>query len=221
VPQQRGIARVSRRRTTVTKTYNRTLALAAGAVATLGMLPMASLANAAPLVGEAVAFPETGTYIADVPGADGTMTMVIAVAGDDVVVFATNGVDDEAYFSGTEQDGSFDLTSTNNDRLTAAFDGTAVNGTLTTNDVAQSFAAPAVSVPAGMYTAELGDTRASWVVRTDQSIVGTQGMMSRTDNELSIDRQLQPAPSMTYGTWNVDMNGTPMTAVPVTGNTTL
>ncbi len=205
----------------MTKTYNRTLALAAGAVATLGMLPMASLANAAPLVGEAVAFPETGTYIADVPGADGTMTMVIAVAGDDVVVFATNGVDDEAYFSGTEQDGSFDLTSTNNDRLTAAFDGTAVNGTLTTNDVAQSFAAPAVSVPAGMYTAELGDTRASWVVRTDQSIVGTQGMMSRTDNELSIDRQLQPAPSMTYGTWNVDMNGTPMTAVPVTGNTTL
>jgi len=205
----------------VTKTYNRTLALAAGAVATLGMLPVATVANAAPLVGEAVAFPETGTYIADVPGADGTMTMAIAVDGDDVVVFATNGVDDEAYFSGTEQGGSIDLISTNDDRLTAAFDGTAVNGTLTTNDVAQSFAAPAVSVPAGMYTAELGDTRASWVVRTDQSIVGTQGMMSRTENELSIDRQLQPAPSMTYGTWNVDMNGTPMTAVPVTGDTTL
>lgn len=206
----------------MTKTYNRTLALAAGAVATLGMVPMAPLANAAPLVGEAVAFPETGRYITELPGADGTtVTMAIAVDGDDVVVFATNGVDDEAYFSGTEQDGSIDLTSTDQDRLTAAFDGTAVNGTLTTNDVAQSFAAPAVSVPAGMYTAELGDTRASWVVRTDQSIVGTQGMMSRTDNELSIDRQLQPAPSMTYGTWNVDMNGTPMTAVPVTGNTTL
>jgi hypothetical protein len=205
----------------MTKTHHRTLALAAGAIASVGMLPVATLANAAPLVGEAVAFPETGTYIADVPGADGTMTMAIAVDGDDVVVFATNGVDDEAYFSGTEQGGSIDLISTNHDRLTAAFDGTAVNGTLTTNDVAQSFAAPAVSVPAGMYTAELGDTRASWVVRTDQSIVGTQGMMSRTENELSIDRQLQPAPSMTYGTWNVDMNGTPMTAVPVTGDTTL
>ena len=43
------------------KTYNRTLALAAGAIATLGMLPVATLANAAPLVGDAVAFPETGT----------------------------------------------------------------------------------------------------------------------------------------------------------------
>jgi hypothetical protein len=220
VPQQRGTARVSKGET-MTKTHNRTLALAAGAIASLGMLPVATLANAAPLVGEAVAFPETGTYVADVPGADGTMTMAIAVDGNDVVVFATNGVDDQAYFSGTEQDGSIDLTSTGQDRLTAAFDGTAVNGTLTTNDVAQSFAAQAVSVPAGMYTAELGDTRASWVVRTDQSIVGTQGLMSRTDNELSIDRQLQPAPSMTYGTWNVDMNGTPMTAVPVTGDTTL
>jgi hypothetical protein len=29
-----------------------------------------------------------------------------------------------------------------------------------------------------------------------------------------------PAPTMTYGTWRVDTNGTPMTAVRVTGNTT-
>ena len=42
------------------KMYNRMLALAAGAIATLGMLPVASLAHAAPLVGEAVAFPESG-----------------------------------------------------------------------------------------------------------------------------------------------------------------
>ena len=27
-------------------------------------------------------------------------------------------------------------------------------------------------------------------------------------------------PTMTYGTWQVDMFGTPMTAVPVTGNIT-
>jgi hypothetical protein len=36
---------------------------------------------------------------------------------------------------------------------------------------------------------------------------------------MRIDRQLKPAPALTYGTWSVDMNGTPMTAVPVTGNT--
>jgi hypothetical protein len=222
------------------KTYNRTLALAAGAIATLGMLPVASLAHAAPLVGEAVAFPESGRYIADMPIANGTiMTMAITVDGDDVAAYATNGVNDEAYFSGTEQGGSIDLTSTYQDRLTAAFDGTTVNGTLTMNDVAQSFAAPAVSAPAGMYTAELGDTRASWVVRPDQSMMGTQDRMSRRDDELigqilqgqqdfqddvrqmRIDRQLQPAPPMMYGTWHVDMNGTPMTAVPVTGNMTI
>jgi hypothetical protein len=222
------------------KTYNRTLALAAGAIATLGMLPVASLAHAAPLVGEAVAFPESGRYIADMPIANGTtMTMAITVDGDDVAAYATNGVNDEAYFSGTEQDGSIDLTSTYQDRLTAAFDGTTVNGTLTMNDVAQSFAAPAVSAPAGMYTAELGDARASWVVRPDQSMMGTLNKMSRHDDELigqilqdqqdfrddvrqmRIDRQLQPAPPMMYGTWHVDMNGTPMTAVPVTGNMTI
>jgi hypothetical protein len=221
------------------KTYNRTLALAAGAIATLGMLPVASLAHAAPLVGEAVAFPESGRYIADLPSPNGmTMTMAITVDGDNVAAYATNGLNDEAYFSGTEQDGSIDLTSTFQDRLTAAFDGTAVNGTLTMNDVAQSFVAPAVSAPAGMYTAELGDTRASWVVRPDQSMMGTQDRMSRHDDELigqilqdqqnfqddvrqmRIDRQLQPAPPMMYGTWHVDMNGTPMTAVPVTGNMT-
>ncbi len=221
------------------KTYNRMLALAAGAIATLGMLPVASLAHAAPLVGEAVAFPESGRYIADIPSPNGmTMTMAITVDGDNVAGYATNGVNDEAYFSGTEQDGSIDLTSTYQDRLTAAFDGSTVNGTVTMNDVAQSFAAPAVSVPAGMYTAEIGDTRASWVVRPDQSMMGTQVRMSRHDDELigqilqdqqnfqddlrqmRVDRQLQPAPPMMYGTWHVDMNGTPMTAVLVTGNMT-
>ena len=44
---------------------------------------------------------------------------------------------------------------------------------------------------------------------------------SRDDvQQMRVDRQLQPAPTMTYGTWQVDMNGTPMTAVPVTGNIT-
>ena len=83
------------------KKYNRTLVLAAGAITALGTLPMASLANAAPPAGEAVAFPESGSYIADMPGQDGmTMTMAITVDGDNVAAYATNGVNDEAYFSG-------------------------------------------------------------------------------------------------------------------------
>ena len=76
------------------------------------------------------------------------------------------------------------------------------------------------------------------MVRPDRSMVGMQDRMSSRDDELigqilqdqqdfqdevrqmRVDRQLQPAPSMMYGTWHVDMNGTPMTAVPVTGNMT-
>jgi hypothetical protein len=219
--------------------YNRTLVLAASAIAAVGTLPVTSLANAAPAAGETVAFPESGNYIADLPGRDGmTTTMAITVDGDDVAAYATNGVNDEAYFTGTEQDGSIDLTSKYQDHVVGAFDGTAVNGTLTMNDVTKSYAAPAVSAPAGFYTMEMGDARASWVVRPDRTMMGTQDRMSRRDDELigqilqdqqdvqdgvrhmRIDRQLQPAPAMMYGTWHVDMNGTPMTAVPVTGNMT-
>ena len=219
--------------------YNRTLVLAAGAIAAVSTLPVSSLANAAPPAGDTVAFPESGSYIADLPGRDGmTMTMAITVDGDNVAAYATNGVNDEAYFTGTEQNGSIDLTSTYQDHVTGAFDGSTVNGTLTMNDVTQSFVAPTVSAPAGIYTTALGDARASWVVRPDHTMMGTQDRMSRRDDELigqilqdqqdspdevrqmRIDRQLQPAPPMMYGTWHVDMNGTPMTAVPVTGNMT-
>ncbi len=219
--------------------YNRTMVLAASTITALGTLPMASLANAAPPAVEAVAFPASGSYLADLPGQDGmTTSMAITVDGDDVAAYATNGVNDEAYFSGAEHNGSIDLTSTYQDHLVAAFDGTAVNGTVTMNDVAQPFTAPAVAAPAGIYTIELGDSRAAWVVRPDRSMVGMEARMSRHDGELigqllqdqqnfqdevrqmRVDRQLQPAPSMMYGTWSVDMNGTPMTAVPVTGDMT-
>ena len=188
------------------KKYNRTMVLAASTITALGTLPVASLANAAPPALEVVAFPVTGTYLVDLPSRDGmTTTLAITVDGNDVAAYATNGVDDEAYFSGAERDGSIDLMSTDQDRLVAAFDGTTVNGTVTMNGVAQPFTAPAVAAPAGIYTTELGDSRAAWVVRPDHSMVGMQDKP-----------QLQPAPSMTYGTWSVDMNGTPMTAVPVT-----
>jgi hypothetical protein len=219
--------------------HNRTLVLAAGAITALGTLPVSALASAAPLPGEAVAFPESGRYIADMPGQNGmSTTMAITVDGDHVAAYATNGTNDEAYFSGTEQNGSIDLTSKYQDHLTAAFDGTTVDGTLTMNEVAQPFAAPAVAAPAGMYTTELGDARASWVVRPDHTMVGMADRMSRRDGELigqilqdqqnfqdqvrqmRVDRQMQPAPQLMYGTWHVDMNGTPMTAVPVTGNVT-
>lgn len=218
--------------------YKFTAAIAASAL-TLGTLPAAFVANAAPPLEEAVAFPDSGRYIADIPSADGTtMTMAITVDGDDVAAYATDGTTDEAYFTGVEQDGAIDLTSTYQDQLTASFDGTTLDGTLTMNDVARPFEASAVTAPAGLYTSVVGDTRATWVVLPDQTMTGMQDTMPGRDGELvgeltegqpgfedqvrqlRLDRQLEPAPTMTYGTWAVELDGTPMTAVPVAGNTT-
>jgi hypothetical protein len=204
------------------KKLNRTAVLAACAITTMGMVPATAIANAAPPVGETVAFPAAGKYIAEMPGQNGmaTTTMAITVNGDNVAAYATNGATDETYFSGMEHDGSIDLNSVYQDHLQGAFNGTTVDGTLTMNDVAVPFTASAVTSPAGMYTSEIGDARASWVVRPDQSMVGMENTMSRQASEMRVDRQLEPAPKMTYGTWHVDMNGTPTTATAVTGSTT-
>jgi hypothetical protein len=88
------------------------------------------------------------------------------------------------------------------------------------------------AAPAGMYTATFGDARASWVVMPDQSMIGVQNRTSRRDDELigqilrdqqalqdkvrqaRLDRQVQPAPKMTFGTWSMDADGTTVTAVP-------
>jgi hypothetical protein len=66
---------------------------------------------------------------------------------------------------------------------------------------------------------QLGDSRAAWVVRPDHSMVGMQDrMFARGGEQMRGDRQLQPAPSVMDRTWSDDIDGTPMTAVPVTGD---
>jgi hypothetical protein len=67
--------------------YNRTPVLAATAITTLGTLPVTARANAAPPAGEAVAFTESGRYLADLPGRDGmtTMTAVPVTGQHDVL----------------------------------------------------------------------------------------------------------------------------------------
>ena len=50
--------------------------------------------------------PETADFIAEVQKPDGsTMTMAIAVEGENVVAYATNGTNNETYFFGTQKDG--------------------------------------------------------------------------------------------------------------------
>ena len=102
--------------------------------------------------------------------ADGkTMTIGISVDGDEVAAYACNGTDDEAWFFGNQTDGSIDIKSRFRDTLQAEFDGGNVDGDLNMNGVAYQFTAKPVTGEAGMYTAALDGTRASWVVRENGS----------------------------------------------------
>jgi hypothetical protein len=188
----------------------------------------------------AAAMPSSATFIADVAEENGTtMTMAVEVKNDQVVAYVTNGTSDEAYFFGTQKDGQMDLMSMYGDNLKASYDGTTVNGEVTMNktDTAPvKFAAKPVTDPAGLYTAAHGTSRATFVVRPDHTMVGvmdnsapgdhkvTDAIMARDQafkdkvRQMRLDRQLQQAPQMVHGTWSMDMGGTKVTAVRVTGD---
>jgi len=208
------------------------LVVGAGAVIALGMLT-APTSTAAPM-------PPSATFIADVPETNGaTMTMAVTVEGDNVVAYATNGTNNEAYFFGTQKDGQMDLMSMYGDEVKASFDGTNVTGEMTMNETDApplKFAASSVAAPAGIYAATHDTARATWVVRPDHTMTGvmdnsapgdhkvTDAAMAREQafkdqvRQMRQDRPLQPAPPMTYGTWSMDMNGSTVTAVRVTGD---
>lgn len=178
-------------------------------------------------------FPENARYIADMPMADGgTMTLGVAVAGDKIVGYACDGSKDEAWFFGNQQDGNLDITGKFKDTLSASVQGDDVVGDLTMNGVSYSFTAPQVADPAGMYTAELGGVRASWVVRPDATATGVQ-FTPRDDDKTVFDvqqeefrervrnrRQLEQAPQLTLDGLRTTINGLPVQAELVTGTTT-
>jgi len=132
------------------------------------------------------AFPQSARYIADMTAADGkTMTIGISVDGDEVAAYACNGTDDEAWFFGNQADGTIDIKSRFRDNLNAESDGTNVDGDLTMNGVAYQFTAKPVTGEAGMYTAALDGTRASWVVRENGSAVGVQ-FTNNGDDDINV-----------------------------------
>lgn len=227
-------------RLTKTTGGSRALGVVAGAVLTVGVLGACSGGPGSSPTGVA-AIPQTATFIADIPDANGTtMTMAITVEGDKVVAYATNGTDDEAYFFGTQNGGHMHLNSMYADTITASFDGTKATGEVTMNEPDSApveFAAASAAAPAGIYTATHHDMRASYVVRPDRTMVGvmdnsapgdhkvTDALAARdqafkdTVRQMRLDRQLQPAPQMTYGTWSMPVDGnTTLTATRVTGD---
>jgi hypothetical protein len=167
------------------------------------------------------------------------MTMAITVEGNQAIAYATNGTDDEAYFFGTQNDGHLDMTSMYGDHLTGSFDGKKVSGEMTMNEpntVPVKFAAASVTAPAGLYTAVHDNSRATWVVRPDHTMTGvmdnsapgdhkvTDAAMARDQafkdqvRQMRLDRQLQQAPQMSYGSWSMHLGDSSVTAVRVTGD---
>jgi hypothetical protein len=184
------------------------------------------------------AFPASARYIADMPMKDGkTMTLGVAVDGEKVVAYACDGTDDEAWFFGKQADGALDVTGKFKDTLKASYNGKDVVGDLTMDGVSYNFSAPQVAAPAGMYTAELDGVRASWVVRPDDTFTGVQfnGGVSGRDfeqaelqqlkdlqfrNAVRNKRLLQQAAQLQVGSFTSTINGKPVQAKLVTGNTT-
>ena len=178
------------------KKLTRTLLVGVSAFVALGTLSAcsggssneASSSSEAPTTTTAAstAFPESARYIADMTAADGkTMTIGISVDGDEVAAYACNGTDDEAWFFGNQADGRVDIKSRFRDTLNAEFDGANVEGDLNMNGVAYQFTAKPVTGEAGMYTAELDGTRASWVVRENGSAVGV-AFTNNGDDDINV-----------------------------------
>jgi hypothetical protein len=213
--------------------YRRAVVIGAGAVVAFGTLTACSAENQAKPHQSA----ESVSYVADVAGSDGkTVTIGLAIKGDDVAAYVCDGATDEAWFFGTEKGGTLDLSGKFGDHLTASLDGTKVDGTLTMNDTRYHFAASAAPAPAGVYTAVVHGARASWIVRPNHTATGVLSANSKRDREVidqinaqqadfkaqvkarRIARQLDQAASLAWGSWESNINGTPVVATPVSGN---
>jgi hypothetical protein len=192
---------------------------------------------AAPTAG-AVTMPAEATYIADMTaGPAEPMTLAVTVEGDQVVAYATNGSNEEAWFFGSQNAGKIDTMSMYADRIQATYDGTTLHGTLTMNGdaVPHEFSAAAASAPAGIYTATMDGARASWVVRPNRTITGVMDNSAPGDHKVTdalamqqqqyrdqvrqmrLDQQMQQAPPMQYGSWSTVIHDVPVTATPVSG----
>ena len=171
------------------------LALGALSACSSGTSTEATSASQASSTAAPTSFPQSARYMADIKKDGKVMAIGISVDGNDITAYACNGVDDEAWFFGNQADGKIDITSKFRDTLAASFNGSGVTGDLTMNGVSYDFTAAPVSAPAGMYTAALDGSRASWIVRPDGSVTGVQfnGGITGRDFEQAELQQLNTA----------------------------
>lgn len=183
--------------------------------------------------------PKAATYVADMEADGKKMTIGISVDGDQIAAYACNGVDDEAWFFGTQTDGKVDVTNKFRDTLAASFAGSDLTGDVVMNGTTYTFTAAAVADPAGVYTVDLDGIRSSWIVRPDGSVTGVQfngGITGRDFEQAELQQlntaqfqaqvrnkrvlqQADQAVSLQNRTLTSKINGRSVTARTVTGST--
>ena len=183
--------------------------------------------------------PKAATYVADMEADGKKMTIGISVDGDQIAAYACNGVDDEAWFFGTQTDGKVDVTNKFRDTLAASFAGSDLTGNVVMNGTNYTFTAAAVADPAGVYTVDLDGIRSSWIVRPDGSVTGVQfngGVTGRDFEQAELQQlntaqfqaqvrnkrvlqQADQAVSLQNRTLTSKINGRSVTARTVTGTT--
>ena len=158
----------------------------------------------------AVEFPAQATYVGQIPVATGTLTLAIAVEGEDAVAYACDGSAVESWLAGDAEAGRLELEGREGARLEGEFDGATVRGILWLGDRSWTFDAAPAEPPAGLYLANVGDVRASWIVTQDGTVTGVLR---------GGDGGTTPAPALAPdGTAVVD--GETVTADPVSGSDT-
>ena len=183
--------------------------------------------------------PKAATYVADMETDGKKMTIGISVDGDQIAAYACNGVDDEAWFFGTQTDGKVDVTNKFRDTLAASFAGSDLTGNVVMNGTNYTFTAAAVADPAGVYTVDLDGIRSSWIARPDGSVTGVQfngGITGRDFEQAELQQlntaqfqaqvrnkrvlqQADQAVSLQNRTLTSKINGRSVTARTVTGST--
>lgn len=234
------------------KTLLRTLIVMVAGLVVLGTLSAcsggssteASSSGSTPSSSAPAPPPKAATYVADMEADGKKMTIGISVDGDQIAAYACNGVDDEAWFFGTQTDGKVDVTNKFRDTLAASFAGSDPTGSDLTGNVVMNgtnytFTAAAVADPAGVYTVDLDGIRSSWIVRPDGSVTGVQfngGITGRDFEQAELQQlntaqfqtqvrnkrvlqQADQAVSLQNRTLTSKINGRSVTARTVTGTT--
>jgi hypothetical protein len=152
-----------------------------------------------------------GNYAGHVPGAG---QLALVVRDGEAIAYLCNGRSVEVWLQGTATGGMLQLSGQADASLVGRVDADHAAGTVVVNRASLEFDISSVTEPSGLYRATTrlagATVRAGWIVLPDGSQVG----VLTTDGSGP-----QPAPRLDVGTRRATIDGVPLTAVPIDGDT--